>query len=878
MAADWAEAQLSARVAAATPRVPLAQPVLPRGEEAVGGAGASESERDLLLLPNGSVADAAESSTPSTVTPQASLGSTPRSGGEGAGAPTASVALPLQTRPLLQTEQSSRSKSADKWLARSALTSREPLQDNKPRHLRDLEARRPASARARKDRPGAGRPASPGRRPSSRAAHSCLAPPRSAAAADATATLARSLPIARKQQSTPGVPHSIARPAAVAAASELDAPSSRGARSARSVSAAEPAEAGDGDNEPAAPYGFPFCATAEHDELGFPRPTPPAAPPAAAAPSAAAALDALASPAARPPSSDRAATPATAPTALARIAASSAAAPSSQASSGGGGGDGLAALGDVMGGWASAASVAAGGVLGGAGELAAGIGTDVRNGWEGFQRQLRGAAAAGAAAAAPAAAAAAAPAAAGGWQQLFGRSAPTSHADEWRRVLGLPPAASSGAGAAAAAAAAAATEGWSPLPPPLSVDARVRRLIGRGVPTSLRGRVWFGLMRAALEKRPDSGALRAALDDDGYYELLLRRRGRSTHAEVQRLIKTDARRTFAEHRHAKRLQLSLRRLLDAYSHRNPAVGYCQSMNFLAGCLLLHMPEECAFWAFCCLVELVLPDGFHSARLHGVTVELRLLTDLLSRQHGALLSHLRLAGVGVEMAASRWLMCLFVAVVPLPTAMRIWDSMMLDAAAKGGPSAVPLLGCLGLLRLHEARLLATPPHSHALLPLLVSLPAIGSAQQHALLVESVARFGGAGDLLHEQVGPLRAAHSRVVEAELLLREASERDEDAAREAAREAAAGGGANGEGGEGGECSLRSEASSNDSGRRSNDSGRPLTSLGVLARAADVDADAMAAAPAGSARARGGGAGWLREQAALLHREGAVLMEAALR
>ena len=40
---------------------------------------------------------------------------------------------------------------------------------------------------------------------------------------------------------------------------------------------------------------------------------------------------------------------------------------------------------------------------------------------------------------------------------------------------------------------------------------------------------------------------------------------------------------------------ALRRVLAAYSLHNPVVGYCQGLNFVAGCLLMFMDEEDAFY-------------------------------------------------------------------------------------------------------------------------------------------------------------------------------------------------------------------------------------------------------------------------------------------
>lgn len=59
---------------------------------------------------------------------------------------------------------------------------------------------------------------------------------------------------------------------------------------------------------------------------------------------------------------------------------------------------------------------------------------------------------------------------------------------------------------------------------------------------------------------------------------------------------------------------ALRRVLAAYALHNPTVGYCQGMNFIAGCLLLFMGEEDTFYCMAVIVEDILPGYFSQAML------------------------------------------------------------------------------------------------------------------------------------------------------------------------------------------------------------------------------------------------------------------------
>ena len=78
-------------------------------------------------------------------------------------------------------------------------------------------------------------------------------------------------------------------------------------------------------------------------------------------------------------------------------------------------------------------------------------------------------------------------------------------------------------------------------------------------------------------------------------------------------ISKDLVRTFPYHPYYKKEEnlKKLERVLVAYANRNPSVGYCQSMNFISGILLLFLSEENTFWVLCTLAEDRLSDYFSS---------------------------------------------------------------------------------------------------------------------------------------------------------------------------------------------------------------------------------------------------------------------------
>ncbi|KAH9164662.1 TBC-domain-containing protein [Lactarius sanguifluus] len=227
----------------------------------------------------------------------------------------------------------------------------------------------------------------------------------------------------------------------------------------------------------------------------------------------------------------------------------------------------------------------------------------------------------------------------------------------------------------------------------LSAGREERRELGRlvrgGVPLAYRAKVWLEASGALEMQEPGVFAeLLALADSDG--------------GGVVREIDKDVGRTMP-------LNMffggdgvgvqKLRRVLIAYSRRNPAVGYCQGMNLVASTLLLvHADEEAAFWVLSALVERILPDGFFSPTLLPSRACPLVLLDLVQDGMPKLAAHLAELGIDLPAICFSWFLSLFTDCLPVETLFRVWDVLLLDGLD------VLFRIALGILKSHEAELL------------------------------------------------------------------------------------------------------------------------------------------------------------------------------
>ncbi|KAF2761312.1 RabGAP/TBC [Pseudovirgaria hyperparasitica] len=140
---------------------------------------------------------------------------------------------------------------------------------------------------------------------------------------------------------------------------------------------------------------------------------------------------------------------------------------------------------------------------------------------------------------------------------------------------------------------------------------------------------------------------------------------------------------------------ALRRVLQAFAIHNPNIGYCQSLNFLAGLLLLFLEEdeEKAFILLNIITTEHLP-GTHG-KILGANIDIGVLMGCIKESMPLVWaaiddtndpsghsSHVATAAARlptVSLATTSWFMSLFVSSLPIETVLRVWDCLFYEGS-------------------------------------------------------------------------------------------------------------------------------------------------------------------------------------------------------
>lgn len=199
----------------------------------------------------------------------------------------------------------------------------------------------------------------------------------------------------------------------------------------------------------------------------------------------------------------------------------------------------------------------------------------------------------------------------------------------------------------------------------------VKRRIRKGIPDSLRGRVWFLLLSSDVCA-------------DIYYQRY------NTLAEIPPdpkdetlreggVIDRDIGRTFPEHAHFCTDhgvgQNSLSRVLRAFANSDTTVRYTQSMNYIAAYLLNYMTEEKAYLCYCQLLWMP-PYNMMNYFCDGIGelhIAIYKMERLLERHLPKLYKFLKEQDVLQNLfAISSWFMCIYCQNFDPKFVVRIWD--------------------------------------------------------------------------------------------------------------------------------------------------------------------------------------------------------------
>ncbi|CAH2353287.1 GTPase-activating protein GYP2 [[Candida] railenensis] len=216
------------------------------------------------------------------------------------------------------------------------------------------------------------------------------------------------------------------------------------------------------------------------------------------------------------------------------------------------------------------------------------------------------------------------------------------------------------------------------------------RLVRVGLPNRLRGEIWE-LCCGSMYYRLDN--------PDEYSKILQVNEGKQSLAKEE--IEKDLNRSLPEYvayQSPEGIE-RLRRVLTAYSWKNPDVGYCQAMNIVVAALLIYMSEEQAFWCLNVLCDRIVP-GYYSKTMYGTLLDQRVFESLVQETMPILWEHITKYDIQLSVVSLPWFLSLYLSSMPLVFAFRIIDVFFLQ-----GPKTLFQVA-LAIIKLNGEELLKT----------------------------------------------------------------------------------------------------------------------------------------------------------------------------
>ncbi|KAK6459352.1 GTPase activating protein [Scheffersomyces xylosifermentans] len=193
------------------------------------------------------------------------------------------------------------------------------------------------------------------------------------------------------------------------------------------------------------------------------------------------------------------------------------------------------------------------------------------------------------------------------------------------------------------------------------------RLVRVGLPNRLRGEIW----------ELCCGSMFLRLDHQEEYKKILEDYGKRKSLATEEIEK-DLNRSlpeYAAYQSPEGIE-RLRRVLTAYSWKNPEVGYCQAMNIVVAALLIYMSEEQAFWTLNVLCDRIVP-GYYSKTMYGTLLDQRVFESLVQNTMPKLWDHITKNDIQLSVVSLPWFLSLYLSSMPLVFASRIIDVFFLQ---------------------------------------------------------------------------------------------------------------------------------------------------------------------------------------------------------